>query len=116
MRFTLRRSPSLTNVDVPNLRFRLWALDVRMWRRPECPRFTLPVAVFLKRLAAPLCVFNFGIFPQDQPSAFSRQPSVLNIQLLLICSGIGGGSDPRPFCRPITLQIVLLADKSRLVN
>src|ERR1700756_4807336 len=65
MRFTLRRSPSLTSVPLPSLRLRFLSFDVRMWRRCECPRFTFPVAVFLKRLAAPLCVFNFGIKPQQ---------------------------------------------------
>src|SRR6202043_1338354 len=44
-----------------------------MWRRCECPRFTLPVPVFLKRLAAPLCVFNFGIVPRNQPPVARRQ-------------------------------------------
>jgi hypothetical protein len=34
-----------------------------MWRKNAFDRFTFPVAVFLKRLAAPLCVFSFGIFP-----------------------------------------------------
>src|SRR5208283_5174117 len=38
-------------------RFCLVPLEVRMWRWKACPRFTLPLAVFLKRLAAPLCVF-----------------------------------------------------------
>src|SRR5579864_2686578 len=47
-----------------------------MWRNLAWPRFTFPVAVNLKRLAAPLCVFNFGIVPQKQLSAPSHQPSV----------------------------------------
>src|SRR5580704_2219596 len=80
MRFTLRRSPSLTSVEVPSLRLRLCALEVSMWRRPECPRFTLPVAVFLKRLAAPLWVFNFGIIPRNQLPAACFQPSAWDIQ------------------------------------
>src|SRR5438445_1370988 len=75
MRFTLRRSPSLTKVDLPSFFFRFLLFDVRMWRRPECPRFTFPVPVFLKRLAAPLCVFNFGISPQNRPTVFDRQLS-----------------------------------------
>src|SRR5258707_15757116 len=53
-----------------------------MWRRPECPRFTLPEAVFLKRLAAPLCGFNFGIVPRNHLPAAAWQPSALDIQLL----------------------------------
>jgi len=51
-----------------SLRFRFLGFDVRIWRAPECPRITLPVAVNLKRLAAPLCVFNFSL-------AFSRSSS-----------------------------------------
>ena len=51
-----------------------------MWRRPECPRFTLPVAVFLKRLAAPLCDFSFGIVPRNQLPAASFQPSASSIR------------------------------------
>src|SRR5215469_9069757 len=47
-----------------------------MWRSFECPRFTFPVAVFLKRLAAPLCVFSFGI----TTSAFSNQQLALGKQ------------------------------------
>src|SRR5580704_13279639 len=89
MRFTLRRSPSLTSVEVPSLRLRLCALEVSMWRRPEWPRFTLPVAVFLKRLAAPLWVFNFGIVPLCQLPANSFRLPVLDIQpLSLNCFGI----------------------------
>src|SRR5262252_7039329 len=64
MRFTLCRSPSLTRVAVPSLRLRLFFFEVRMWRRNALLRFTLPVPVFLKRLAAPLCVFSFGIRPR----------------------------------------------------
>jgi len=51
-----------------SLRFRFLGFDVRIWRAPECPRITLPVAVNLKRLAAALCVFNFSL-------AFSRRSS-----------------------------------------
>src|ERR1700691_1675783 len=57
-----------------------------MWRRCECPRFTLPVAVFLKRLAAPLWVFSFGIVPRSQTAGASCQPSVLVVYSLI--SGI----------------------------
>src|ERR1700746_2569476 len=83
MRNTLRRSPSLTSVPLPSLRLRFLSFDVRMWRRCECPRFTLPVAVFLKRLAAPLCVFNFGIVPQDQQPATSSQLPVFSFSIAL---------------------------------
>src|SRR6266496_1867410 len=74
MRFTLRLSPSLTSAGDPRFRFRFLLFEVRMWRRCDRPRFTFPVPVNLKRLAAPLCVFNFGIDPQKysrQLSAFS---------------------------------------------
>src|SRR5258708_8281818 len=80
IRFTLRRSPGLTSVPLPSLRLRFLSFEVRMWRRCECPRFTFPVAVFLKRFDAPLCVFNFGISPQNRLSAFGVQLSALNIQ------------------------------------
>ncbi len=43
------------------LAFALGPLEVRMWRLNACPRLILPVPVFLKRFAAPLCVFSFGI-------------------------------------------------------
>lgn len=42
-------------------RFRFVDFEVRIWRCIELLRFTLPVPVFLKRLAAPLCVFSFGM-------------------------------------------------------
>jgi hypothetical protein len=63
-----------------------------MWRRPECPRFTLPVAVFLKRLEAPLCDFNFGINPLNQLPAASCQPPVGNFNTTFNCSGIVGAT------------------------
>jgi hypothetical protein len=49
---------------IPSLsswRLRLVALEVKMWRFMEWPRLIFPVAVFLKRFAAPLWVFIFGI-------------------------------------------------------
>jgi hypothetical protein len=62
-----------------------------MWRRPECPRFTLPLAVFLKRFDAPLCDFNFGISPLNQLPAASCQLSVLdNHNYYFNFSGIAG--------------------------
>src|SRR5580692_7056761 len=54
-----------------------------MWRKCERPRFTFPVAVFLKRLAAPLWVFSFGISPQNQLSVFRRQPSEIQKSKIL---------------------------------
>jgi len=41
------------------------------WRLPECQRMILPVAVILKRFAAPRCVFNFiFLFFFTMPSSF----------------------------------------------
>jgi len=57
-------SASLTKVVPPKWRFTFLLFDVRMWRRYALDRFTFPVAVFLNRLAAPLCVLSFGIIPQ----------------------------------------------------
>jgi hypothetical protein len=38
-----------------------------MWRIFDWPRLNLPEAVFEKRLAAPECVFNFGmVFPDEK--------------------------------------------------
>jgi len=51
-----------TIVDFLKVRFLLVVFFVRMWLAKALLRFTLPVAVTEKRLAAPLCVFIFGIF------------------------------------------------------
>src|SRR6516162_8019981 len=48
-------------VSISRWRLRLVPFEVRMWRLKACPRLNLPVPVFLKRFAAPLCVFNLGI-------------------------------------------------------
>src|SRR5215469_12183190 len=48
-------------VSVSRWRLRLVFFEVRMWRLKACPRLNLPVPVFLKRFAAPLCVFSFGM-------------------------------------------------------
>src|SRR6516165_5526567 len=61
MRLTLAWSALSTMVSVSRWRLRLASLEVRMWRLNACPRLNLPVPVFLKRLAAPLCVLSFGI-------------------------------------------------------
>ena len=50
-----------TTADCPNLRLRLLAFEVRMWRAKACRRSSLPVAVSLKRFCAPLWVFNFSL-------------------------------------------------------
>src|SRR5580704_14915862 len=83
IRNTLARSPSLTRPDFPSFRFRFLAFEVSIWRSWACPRFTFPVAVFLKRLAAPLWVFSFGMSPQNQLSVFSRQPSEIQKSKIL---------------------------------
>src|SRR5882757_4085853 len=61
MRATLGVSATETRTIPASLRLVLVAFDVRMWRILDWPRLNLPVPVFLKRLAAPECVFNFGI-------------------------------------------------------
>src|ERR1700680_4055939 len=74
MRLTLRLSPSLTSAGDPRFRFRFLLFDVRICRRCDRPRLIFPVPVTLKRLAAPLCVFNFGI--ESSRTAVSSQLSV----------------------------------------
>src|SRR5258708_26422891 len=76
MRFTLLLSPSLTSAGDPRFRLRFLLFDVRMCRRCDRPRFTFPVPVNLKRLAAPLCVFNFGI--KVLKNSVSFQPSAVS--------------------------------------
>lgn len=61
MRATFAWSPSATITLLPSFRLDFGAFDVRMWRVLVWPRLILPVPVLLKRLAAPECVFNFGI-------------------------------------------------------
>ena len=60
MAWTLLASGLETVTVSPNLRLRLLGFDVRMWRAYACRPRTLPVAVSLNRLAAPLWVFNFS--------------------------------------------------------
>ena len=62
MRLTLGVSASLTRTFPRSLRLRFFSFEVRICRRNECDRFTFPVAVFLKRFAAPLCVLSLGTF------------------------------------------------------
>ncbi len=50
-----------TRVDFLKVLFLLVVFFVRMWLAKALLLFTLPLAVTLKRLAAPLCVFIFGI-------------------------------------------------------
>jgi hypothetical protein len=46
-------------VNFLSLRMRPERLVPVKWRLPECARTILPVAVILKRLAAPRCVLSF---------------------------------------------------------
>src|SRR6266481_1412477 len=55
----LATSALLTLVSFFSLRMRPGAFVPSRWRLPECMRRILPVAVTLKRFAAPRCVFNF---------------------------------------------------------
>src|SRR5271169_5109565 len=61
MRATFFWSALSTRVSVSRWRLRLDTFEVRMWRLNACPRLNLPVPVFLKRFAAPLCVLSLGI-------------------------------------------------------
>src|SRR5690242_6027177 len=63
MRLILGSSALSTNVSRSRRRLVFFALEVRIWRMNACPRFTRPLAVFLKRLAAPLWILSFGIVP-----------------------------------------------------
>ncbi len=62
---TFGASASLTRTLLRSFFLRFLAFEVRMWRKNACDRFTFPLPVFLKRLAAPLCVFSFGIQPRQ---------------------------------------------------
>src|ERR1039458_2153658 len=61
MRATFLFSPSETSRVRPSLRFTFGDFEVRMCRVFVWPRLILPVPVLLKRLAAPVWVFNLGI-------------------------------------------------------
>src|SRR5947209_13134422 len=58
MRFTFASSAFETSVPKSSLRFSFELLEVRMCRMKAWARLTLPVPVFLKRFAAPECVFS----------------------------------------------------------
>src|SRR5437899_11451981 len=79
MRATLGASASETRTIPPSLRLVLVAFEVRMWRILDWPRLNLPVPVFLKRLAAPECVFNFGIVFLTGCSCFDNLLSIHEI-------------------------------------
>src|ERR1035437_2536724 len=82
MRLTFLKSASLTSTEFPSFFLRFLAAEGRIWRRNALCRLIFPVPVFLKRLAAPLCVFSLGID--------SSQLSVVSSQLKLsaLCSTI----------------------------
>src|SRR5687768_12438252 len=61
MRSMRSRSPPVTSAPRDRRRFRFGAFFSRMWLRLACRRVILPLPVILKRLAAPLWVFIFGI-------------------------------------------------------
>src|SRR5271169_927765 len=84
MRITFLKSASLTSTALPRCFLRFLDLEVRMWRRFALCRLIFPVPVFLKRLAAPLCVFSLGI-NSSQLSVVSSQlhRQQRNIHLLL---------------------------------
>src|SRR5216683_5286271 len=82
MRATLGESATETRVCPPSLRLVLVAFEVRMWRILDWPRLNLPVPVFLKRFAAPLCVFNLGMMFLTK--CCFRQPSEY-IRVWLVC-------------------------------
>src|SRR5712691_6146079 len=62
MRRIFGESAAVAIVALPSLAFRPADFFVRIWRAKAWRRLTLPVAVILKRLAAPLCVFIFMYF------------------------------------------------------
>src|SRR2546430_8814690 len=57
--YTLSLHDALPILSFLSLRMRPCALVPVKWRLPECMRTTLPVAVILKRLAAPRWVLSF---------------------------------------------------------
>src|SRR5687768_4973174 len=61
MRFRRGASALSTTCDPRIWRLLLVVLLVRMWRLNAFDLMNFPVAVFLKRLAAPRWLFNFGI-------------------------------------------------------
>src|SRR3972149_3976141 len=65
MRRTLGASAGLTCVSFFRWRMRLGRLVPSRWRLPECMRRILPLAVTLKRLAAPRCVFSFSFLAMN---------------------------------------------------
>src|SRR5271169_4673628 len=94
MRATFFWSALSTMLSVSRWRLRLVVFEVRMWRLNACPRLNLPVPVFLKRLAAPLCVLSFGIavlLVYNKTAGTGQQP--LRAQVPLCC--VRANSEPR---------------------
>src|ERR1700743_366771 len=76
MRATFAWSASETRALWASLRLVLVSFDVRMWRIFDWPRTILPVPVFLKRFAAPLCVFNLGMIILLATNVLTAFPSI----------------------------------------
>src|SRR5690348_13848732 len=108
MRATLAWSASETSVLWASLRLVLVSFDVRMWRIFDWPRTILPVPVFLKRFAAPLCVFNLGmVFLLD--SAYFQQLPVYGKPASLT----SGGVPPISGCSAASSRLRRLVGESR---
>ena len=89
MRFTFASSAFETSVLRSSLRLSFEDFEVRMCRMKACARLTLPVPVFLKRLAAPECVFSLYIAFSFQGSRSGRIAIHCGINSLAEESGIG---------------------------
>src|SRR5579875_2105542 len=74
MRATFAWSASETRALCASLRLVLVSFDVRIWRILDWPRLILPVPVFLKRLAAPRCVFSLGMVYLWSPVVWRHEP------------------------------------------
>ena len=100
MAWTLLASGLETVILSPSLRLRLAGFDVKMCRPYAWLPRTLPVAVILKRLAAPLWVFNFSFcLGNFYPPEVSGEITALGTVGLgagpALCLGTAGGVAPR---------------------
>ena len=95
MTWTLLASGLETVILSPSLRLRLAGFDVKMCRPYAWLPRTLPVAVILKRLAAPLWVFNFSFcLGNFYPPEVSGETAALATVALGTGAalGLGGGA------------------------
>ena len=110
--FVFSVSALLTSVSFFSLRMRPGAFVPSKCRLPECERMILPVAVTLKRFAAPRCVFNFlfgfeaflGIAKSSlhtaTPCLESESPNSIDVRLPYeaccagCCAGFAGAGAP----------------------